>query len=260
MEAGHSTYGTSTSSKLFAGLGADQVTIWGADFDQLLESGPCLESELSEDERQRSRSFHFDKDRQKFIVARALLRLMLGQYLGSKPSQIRFAYNPYGKPSLVGCPLEFNLSHSGNRLLYGFSMDQCIGVDIEKIRADLYADSIAQQNFAPREVEVLRRYPNQLVDNFFTYWTCKEAVLKGMGMGITCGLREIDLSRMVTESCGTFAFSMSGTTAKPWVVTRLNHLPGYAGAVALNGTEKRLVYREFTRDTLNSIFPKIGRR
>ncbi len=245
-----------TGSNAFDELEPDQVTIWGAEFDQIMDAVPSLEAELSEEERGRARRFHFDRDRRKFIAARGLLRLLLGRYVGTKPSRIRFDYNPYGKPSLAGSTLEFNLSHSGNRLLCGIDTCQRVGVDIEKVRADLQVDSIAEENFAPREVEVLKRYPADAVDNFFTYWTCKEAVLKGMGMGITCGLREIDLSPMVKAPRGTFRLPLSAGPAKPWVVTRLNHLPGYAGAVALQGGDKRLIYREITTETLNCLCQK----
>ena len=247
------------ATKAFAGLEAEQAMLWGGEFDWLMENVPCLEAVLSEDERLRSRSFHFDTDRKKFIVARGLLRVLLGQYLGKKASRIRFAYNAYGKPSLAGSGLEFNLSHSDNRLLFGFTTCQSIGVDIEKVRAELYADSIAQENFAPREVEVLKRYPNHAIDNFFTFWTCKEAVLKGMGKGITRELREIDLSRMVKKHCGTFIFAMAGSPSTSWRVTRLNHLPGYAVAVALNGAEKPLIYREITQDMVNEVLRNTGR-
>lgn len=245
-----------TGSNAFDELEPDQVTIWGAEFDQIMEAVPSLEAELSEEERRRAGRFHFDTDRRKFIVGRGVLRLLLGQYVGTKPSRLRFAYNPYGKPSLAGSTLEFNLSHSGNRLLYGIDTCQRVGVDIEKVRAEMPVDSIAEDNFAPREVEVLKRYPADAIDNFFTYWTCKEAVLKGMGKGITCGLGDIDLSPMVKAFRGTFTLPLSEGPATSWVVTRLNHLPGYAGAVALQGAEKRLVYREITTETLNCMSGK----
>lgn len=249
---------TLSGSSDFAELAPKQVAIWGAELDQLMETVHLLEGELSEDERRRAQRFHFDKDRRQFIAARGLLRILLGKYLCKKPSQVRFEYNAYGKPSLAGSTLDFNLSHSGNRVLYGFAACQHIGVDIEKVRAASYADSIAQQNFTLREAKILKLYPDYAVDNFFIYWTCKEAVLKGMGRGITCSLQEIDLSCMVKEVRRSFELSIAGSNKERWVVTRLNHVPEYAGAVAVNGDGKQLVYREITKETLICLLQGTG--
>lgn len=252
MEPIDSANFTAVSSRPFANFDPEQVPVWGGDIDQMIEFYPCLEGELSAEERHRSRCFQFDKHRRQFIIARGLLRVLLGHYLGKHPAKVRFAYNGYGKPSLPESRLYFNLSHSGNRLLYGFAAWQPIGVDIERVREELYDHAIAQQHFAPRETEVLRHHPADAVENFFTYWTCKEAVLKGMGRGIS-SLRDIDLSAMARKSYCSFSVSIGGNRAESWGVTRLHHLPGYAGAVALLGAEKRLVYREITRETLASL-------
>src|SRR5881397_1867586 len=55
---------------------------------------------LSEDERNRSARFRFERDRRRFVVARGALRDLLGRYLDIDPGQIRFIYNAFGKPEL----------------------------------------------------------------------------------------------------------------------------------------------------------------
>lgn len=231
----------------------EQVQLWGAEYDRLMGVAARLESTLSAEERYRARRFHFDRHRQEYTVGRGLLRLLLGRYLATDPCRLNFVYNAHGKPSLAESGIFFNVSHSGNRLLCGFTTCRPIGVDIEEVRAGVSTREIAEQNFAPREVEVLRQYPDEAVANFFTYWTCKEAVLKGMGMGISRGLREIDLSPMARESSRSFLLSLDRKPASSWSIVRFNHIPGYASAVALSGGEKRLVYREMTTELLGSL-------
>lgn len=250
---------TAWSAPAFDGFDPDQALIWGGEFDQLIGSVPDLEILLSEDEQRRSRSFRFDKHRRQFIVARGVLRLLTGQYQGVNPKRLQFTYNAYGKPHLSGSWLSFNLSHSGNRLLYGFSVHQPIGVDVELVRGELYDYSIAQNYFTPGETEILKQFPAQAVENFYTYWSCKEAVLKGMGKGITEYLQEIDLAKMAGELTNRFTFCLSGHQAEVWEITRLTHLPGYAAAVALKGANKRLVYRELTRETIDSLLQQADR-
>jgi len=75
---------------------------------------------LSEDERNRSARFRFERDRQRFIVAHGALRDLLGRSLGTDPGRIRFVYNAFGKPELdpaFGERLKFNLSHSADLAL-----------------------------------------------------------------------------------------------------------------------------------------------
>jgi 4'-phosphopantetheinyl transferase len=53
------------------------------------------------DERTRSANFQFERDQQRFIVARGVLRDLLGRYLHIQPGKIGFVYNAFGKPDLV---------------------------------------------------------------------------------------------------------------------------------------------------------------
>ncbi len=91
---------------------------------------------LSDDERNRSARFRFEKGRRRFVVARGALRELLGRYLGTDPGQIRFTYNAFGKPELhpdFGDRLKFNLAHSGDLTLIAIARDADVGVDVECI-------------------------------------------------------------------------------------------------------------------------------
>ena len=79
----------------------DEVHVWRATLDWSAEAIADLEPILAPDERERMRRFHFERDRRCHLVARGLLRTLLGRYLGMAPGQLRFDYSPFGKPSLA---------------------------------------------------------------------------------------------------------------------------------------------------------------
>src|SRR6266496_5468872 len=150
---------------------------------------------LSDDERDRSARFRFERDRRRFVVARGALRELLGRYLDTHPGQVRFIYNAFGKPELHPDfgrgGLNFNLAHSGDIALIAIARDADIGVDVECIEGrgeSSYAD-VAQNFFSATEVDALSRVPRDLYDQaFFSCWTMKEAYVKGCGAGLTIPL------------------------------------------------------------------------
>src|SRR5256884_3482461 len=80
---------------------------------------------LSDRERERARRFAFDPDRNRFIVARALLRQLLAARLGERPEAVELASGARGKPALAGrfatSDLRFNVSHCKDVAVYALS-------------------------------------------------------------------------------------------------------------------------------------------
>ena len=113
---------------------------------------------LSTDETARANRFRFDIHRQRFIVARGILRLLLGHYLQTAPHDIEFQYSDRGKPFLAGSKqdcLQFNLSHSQAYALYGFTYNHPIGVDLEYIKNTPDAVKIARRFFSEAESKLI---------------------------------------------------------------------------------------------------------
>jgi 4'-phosphopantetheinyl transferase len=79
--------------------------------------------------------------------------------------------------------LEFNLSHSENRLLIAVSRNRSVGVDIEKPICPPAFRKIAARFFAASENELLLRAKDvcESEDLFLRIWTCREALIKAMG-------------------------------------------------------------------------------
>src|SRR5215213_7178489 len=100
-------------------LGDDEVHVWRASLTQPAATLAVFKQILAADELERTARFHFQKDRDHFITARALLRVILASYLGREPGQLRFSFNEYGKPALADSEtVRFNLSHARDLVLY----------------------------------------------------------------------------------------------------------------------------------------------
>src|SRR5579859_6224908 len=170
-------------------LGNDEVHVWRAGLDLSISRVQALEQTLAADEQARASKFHFQKDRTHYIVARGLLRAILGRYyLSREPHALQFCYNAYGKPALAGedagDALSFNTSHSRGMVLYAVARIPNIGVDIEYINTRIECEQIAGRFFSQQEVSMLRSVPQQMQQEaFFNYWTRKEAYIKARGMG-----------------------------------------------------------------------------
>ncbi len=133
-------------------LRSDEVHVWQAVLDSKDIAQRDLENFLSEDEISRANRFHFEKDRKQFVVSRGILRTLLGNYLGSQPNELSLLYSPYGKPLVENKEgLRFNLAHSQNVAVFGFSIDREIGVDVEQIRQISDMEVLAARFFSHEE-------------------------------------------------------------------------------------------------------------
>jgi 4'-phosphopantetheinyl transferase len=131
-------------------------------------------SQLSEDEKARANRFKFEEDRIRWTRARSSLRLILSRYAGDDPASLCFIYGEHGKPDLLPLSdVQFNLSHAGDWAMIAVSSSIPVGVDIERIRANV--------DMAP----LLRRLgETDLPDSvpaLFHVWTRREARTKAVG-------------------------------------------------------------------------------
>src|SRR6266480_2537258 len=138
---------------------------------------------LSDAERQRASRFLFDRDRDRFIVARACLRQLLAARLGTPPDSVDLVYGAHGKPALApwyaDTDLRFNVSHCDDLTLYAFSSGREIGIDVEAVRRIRDADDIAARFFSQRENRAYRALEHSDRPlGFFQCWTRKEAFIR----------------------------------------------------------------------------------
>ncbi|WGJ15847.1 4'-phosphopantetheinyl transferase superfamily protein [Methylocapsa sp. D3K7] len=128
-------------------------------------------------------------------MTRAILRTLLSEAASVPANQILFAEGPQGKPGLAGIKgPQFNVSHSGSWALIGLSDRRPIGVDIELTRNSGDELDLARSFFSDAEYRTLERLEDGArLQSFYKIWTCKEAVLKAIGAGISAHLKDFSV-------------------------------------------------------------------
>lgn len=214
-----------------------EVHVWPIELDRHIRQMEELHASLSEDEQRRAARFRFPQDRDRWIAAHSLLRVILSCYLETRPELLRFALGPYGKPALIGDSLQFNLSHSDRMALIAVAKHGEVGVDIERRRSNFSPEELARQFFSPAEQAVLLSLPSdQRHEFFFTLWTGKEAYVKARGTGLSFPLAQLTL-RPDTNTPTLWAEDASSDHSHPPIsLTRLNISENYAAALAFEGS------------------------
>jgi 4'-phosphopantetheinyl transferase len=232
----------------------DEVHVWRASLEVRPSQVKTLKQIISDDELSRAERFHFQRDRDHYIVARGLLRTILVKYLRMKPGELRFCYSPFGKPALEekihGNTLRFNASHSHCLALFAVALDRDIGVDLEYIRSDFSFGNIAGQFFSQGEADALNSLPEHLrQEAFYTLWTRKEAYLKARGKGLPGGLNDIEFSLTAGDPAELPEIHISSQEGPLWLLRDLTVEPGYASAVAVEGNNWRLKCYQWKNDS-----------
>ena len=242
-------------------LGHGEVHIWRAALDLPPAQMATLSLLLSDDERDRAARFRFDRDRDRFVAARGLLRTLLGRYLGTEPGAIRFVYDcrcgsphcrpEHRKPALApacGDWLRFNLSHADGLALVALAEVREVGVDLERIGEDQPWGELAELAgaiFTPREFADLSALPAQECHAaFFACWTRKEAYTKARGIGLSAPLDQFVVP-IATPDHGAFAGVLADSSGMPWSLYDLAPGHGYVGALAVAGMVARLRCRSW---------------
>ena len=245
----------SSPPKVFT-LERDEVHVWRAALDEW-ESLTDLWQTLTTDEQTRANSFYFPKDRDRFIAARGILRAILSRYVGSEPRDLRFCYNPYGKPALIQAQTEnilhFNVSHSNRLALYAIGHNRAVGIDLEYMRSDFPWEQIAESYFSAQENAILRALPAPLKQQaFFNGWTRKEAYLKAVGQGLQIPLNQFDVSLIPGEPAKLLHTHWNCQETSRWSLQELLPAPDYAAALAVAGTHWQLKLWQWSSSRLNA--------
>jgi len=150
-----------------------------------------FEALLDPVETARWQRFLHAHDRQRFLLARGMVRSLLAALLGeAEPAKLGFTHNAHGKPALVAPPgkkppLQFNLSHTDGMLALAVSKSMALGVDVESIERKVEMLALSARFFSGREhAELEERQGAEQRERFFALWTLKEAWLKARGLGL----------------------------------------------------------------------------
>jgi 4'-phosphopantetheinyl transferase len=219
-------------------LSGDQIHVWVASLQVASGIFAALSRTLSADELERAGRFRFERDRRRFVVARGMMRDLLGRYAQVAPATVKLSYSEFGKPALAGpTALRFNLSHSGEMAVLAIARGREVGVDVEEFAPARADTSVAANFFSCDELRRLNALPReQRPQGFFNCWTRKEAYIKARGQGLSIALDSFD----VTLRPGEPAAILRETEAVEvgcWRLCALELGGGYVGALAAAGRD-----------------------
>ncbi len=226
-------------------LRAHEVHVWRASLAAPEQAIQGFQRILEEEEVARAALFHFEKDRNHWIVARGILRILFSRYVNIAPGQLRFGSNAFGKPFLVfpalSPQLQFNVSHSQDLALYAFTFNRQVGIDVEYKRADVNYEALAKVSFSPNEQARLHSLPYDLKQEaFFNCWTRKEAYIKARGKGFSIPPSQFDVAFIPGELAALLQNREDPRETTHWSLQELEPGMGYAGAIAVEGVGWRL--------------------
>jgi 4'-phosphopantetheinyl transferase len=223
------------------------VHIWKANLSGNQADASRFQQIMSQDELARAERFRFAADRRRFVITRGWLRTLLSRYLKVAPQSIRFAYGPYGKPSVAETrpyrrDIKFNVAHSGELAVLAFTCIGEIGIDVEQIRTDFDIDDIAGSYFSAAEVASLKKIsPAERYEAFFSCWTRKEAFVKAKSLGLSFDLDQFDVNVGATVPARLLRIRPNQKEVRAWSMSSVDVDPGYVASVAVAGHNWRAV-------------------
>lgn len=219
-------------------LNAGEAHIWFLQTDKYLRYVSSFKNVLSSDEMTRAEDFHFERDKNNFIITRAVLRFILSEYLKVNAEDVSFEYEEKGKPSVLSeinsLKINFNLSHSKGVALYAFALDVRLGVDVEYKRSLSSLNDMAKKTLTEREFEEYSLMPiSKKAECFFKFWTHKEAFVKATGEGVFAAMDLVEFTFNKENELNISYVRGSKEEASRWISFGIDCGAEYEGALLL---------------------------
>ncbi len=181
-------------------LARDEIHLWLTDERPIRDPAllDAYHALLSADERTQQQRFHFERDRHRYLITRALTRSVLSRYAPVAPADWRFRKLDHGRPQIINpeaAGLTFNLTHTMGLIALGITRDGELGIDTENIIERAAPLEVAPRYFSARETDDLRALaPEAQSERFFHYWTLKESYIKARSLGLSLPLDQFSFS------------------------------------------------------------------
>ena len=178
---------------------------------------------LCKEEQVRSERFLYAHPRRQYLLCRAAVRAVLCEALGCENGQLTIGSSEFGKPhaSVSGRRVvaEFNVSHSGSHGLIAFSHRGRVGVDVEERRFRPNLPGLVSTVFgAEEQARLAGLRGQQWLDAFLGFWTTKEALAKGWGMGLRTDFSRFQAPRAIRNGEASGIFSNPSVSKAAWWV------------------------------------------
>lgn len=204
----------------------DGIDVFAVDLSPSATRKERAFSLLSQPELRRYRQFRVEDARDRFLLARGALRLLLGKRLNRVPAAIDFATQAYGKPYAIVdgvlAPVAFNISHSGDAALIALTGSRSIGIDLEQRRPHVDFDSVAAGVFGAGERALLAGLSGRdKLDLFYRLWTCKEALMKAKGTGFSYDPANFEAPDAILAGAKSARFGFPDEKSQHWLLRDL---------------------------------------
>lgn len=177
-----------------------RLDVWFYRLDVSAEETRYWQTVLTPAELARGQRLATEHLRRRWWVARGKMRRILSAYLKLDARDLTFSYGRRGKPAIAnptkGSPLHFNLSHTAAWAVL-LCADAPVGVDMEAAEAQqiarLQSRILAPEETAANDARVDTDRKHSAGTDMVLLWLCKEALLKGLGIGIGGTMHQIQL-------------------------------------------------------------------
>lgn len=155
---------------------------------------------------------------------RAELRRLVGEVLGMPPADVPLRAGTHGRPELDVPGTDVSCSRSDGRGLVALSLTGRLGIDLERI-TPWHDDVLDEGWLSPGERAALRDLdPASRALAAARCWSRKEALLKGIGTGLTDAMADLEVG--VDDRCvAVGGWSVGSLPAPPGTVAGIATLP-----------------------------------
>lgn len=190
---------------------------------------------LPAEEIARAEGFREEAHRARFLARRVWMRRVLGSYVGMRPRDLPLRFNRFGKPELPGGSIGFSLSHSDGKAMLAVALGADLGCDLEQVDPGLVDTWGLQELLHPEEARAIASLASaEKVEAFYGCWTCKEAFVKALGVGLSMALDEFQVRLRPGRA------PRLGPGCEGWTVRTFDPWPGFKAAVVAPGEDWRL--------------------
>jgi len=166
------------------------ITVWSRELSPSSEALRTYEAWLSHDEHARAARFGRPSLRERYIIGRGTLRLLLSRVLAVAPVEVPIERGRRGRPQVRGEPwIDFNVSHTHDLAVYAIGTHlpagTRVGIDVERLDRKPDVDRLARKLLTSSErarLSTLGEHHRRVA--FLSTWTCKEAMSKATGDGL----------------------------------------------------------------------------
>lgn len=203
---------------------------------------------LSSNERHRYDSLKRSADKEIYLASHSGLRYLLSSMTGVAPGRIEFDTEKFGKPYLAaGCrtgALSFNLSHTDGMILVAIAAAAPVGIDVERYSPTENWEEILDIVGIEKERECIRllEFEDRLAATA-SLWVRKEAILKGVGVGLTLDPNCIELD--VVTGSSAVRWLEESPVSEQWWVCDIDVGGSHRAAVASSNRTMNIVCRTF---------------